>query len=41
MLTSCLGIQGSKLSHMRELRIQHEGRTGCFMLSIQTGPPFC
>jgi len=36
------GIQGSKLSHMRELRIQHEGRPyRCFMPSIQPGPPFC
>lgn len=36
------GINGSRHSHMRELRTQHDGRHfGRFMLSIPGAQPFC
>ncbi len=38
----CSGIEGSKHSHMRELRIQHAGKPyRCCMHLIRAEPQFC
>jgi hypothetical protein len=34
------GIEGSKHSHMRELRVQHKGDIGYFMRSIPDAQPY-